>query len=111
MPEDFDIESKSCREDLYNKIDSLRQKDICPKAKEPGAKVLALCSIILKYFGDQRLSDIARNDVKLSSVSKLSRFPKKFEARWRKKEETIFCLRNLSLHSLKNQLLCPFRIA
>lgn len=97
MPEDFDIESKSCREDLYNKIDSLRQKDICPKAKEPGAKVLALCSIILKYFGDQRLSDIARNDVKLSSVSKLSRFPKKFEARWRKKggdnflfEESIF---------------------
>jgi len=95
--ENFDIDNTRSREDLYQKLNAFRHDSTCPKAKEPGLKILAICSLVLKYYGDNRLQDIAKDGLSLSEISSISRFPEKFETRWRRKggddfsfEESVF---------------------
>lgn len=95
--ENFDIDNTKRREDLYQKLNAFRHDSTCPKAKEPGLKILAICSLVLKYYGDNRLRSIAKDGLSLSIIPSISRFPKKFETRWRRKggddfsfEESVF---------------------
>lgn len=94
---DFDINNKNKREELYQKLEDFRCTSDCPKAKEPGLKILAICSLILKYYNDYRLKNVTQGGLSISTIPVISRFPVKFETRWHKKggddfkfEESIF---------------------
>ena len=120
VPETFDIDNEENRIELYQQLNVLRRNhDVCPKAKEPGLKVLAICSLVLKYYEDIRLKAIAQNQVNLTHVPMISRFPNRFESRWSKRggddftfEESIFAFVErvrcfLPSETLK-QLKCTF---
>lgn len=111
-PETFDIESKTEREYLYSELDAFRRDGDCPKVKVPGLKVLALCSLVLKYYDNPKLQEFSRSTIELSFIHKISRFPEKFEQRWRKKggdnfsfEESVFVFVERIHCFLKSEML------
>ena len=118
--ESFNIDNEENRKELYQQLNSLRRNRIdCPKPKEPGLKILAICSLVLKYYGDIKLKSITHGSVKLTQVPKISRFPNKFESRWYKRggedftfEESVFAFIErvrCFLHSeTLDQLKCTF---
>lgn len=94
----FDLDNVEERNALYEKVDDFRHdKDNCPKVKEPGLKTLAICSLILKYYGDEKLENIKSGSVQLEKIATFSSFPERIETRWYKKggdnfsfEEAVF---------------------
>lgn len=118
--EKFDLDNKEERNSLYEKLNNFRHdKKKCPNVREPGLKVLAICSLILKYYNDEKLKSIAPGLVKLEQVAMFSSFPNRIETRWYKKggddfsfEEAIFAFVRkfqcfIPSESLK-QLNCTF---
>lgn len=84
--DNFDLDNKNDRDTLYEKLNVLRyDKEKCPKVKEPGLKVLAICALILKYYGNEQLKGLTSDSVKLEQIAMFSSFPERVETRWRKK--------------------------
>lgn len=83
--EDFDIDNERNRETLYQTLNSFRHNSDCPKAKEPGLKIIAICSLVLKFYDAIKIKQHQNKNIGISFVSQTTRFPKNFETRWRKK--------------------------
>lgn len=86
----FDISDEHSREDLLKKIDDFRHHETCPSAKEPGCKVLAICSILLKYYNSNYLQSIKTHEMSTVRIAEISRFPDKLESRWHKRGSSTF---------------------
>lgn len=108
----FNIDNADEREELYQIINTFRHDSNCPKAKEPGLKILAISSLILKYYGDYRLASMTCDSSDLMLIPFFTRFPKRFEARWRRKggddfsfEESMFAFIDSVHCSLQSERL------
>lgn len=86
----FDISNKHSRELLLKKIDDFRHHETCPSAKEPGCKILAICSILLKYYDYKYIQDIKNSEISTVGIPEISRFPHKLESRWHKRGSSSF---------------------
>lgn len=86
----FDLSDSASREFALKKIDDLRHDKTCPNAKEPGCKTLAICSILLKFYGNKNVEDLKNKELSTLNISEISRFPKEIETRWHKRGSATF---------------------
>lgn len=94
--ESFDLENETDRKELLNKLNLFRKEAICPKSSDAGCKALAICSLILRYYGTQEWRKALSVDYSYDDIPSLTRFPKNdeadFQTYWRKRGESKFDL-------------------
>lgn len=94
----FNIENANERQKLLDKLNLFRKGDDCPKSSEAGCKSLAICSLILRYYGTEEWETATSTVYSDKDIPWLTRFPKNdeadFQTYWRKRGESKFGLQN-----------------
>lgn len=103
----FDLDDKSHRDIWLSKLETLRKSKACPN----DIKYMALCSLVLKYYKTDQLSAQINRLATINNVHSITRFPVKFEYRWKTKGYADFNIEE-SLFIFINQVdcFCPSNI-
>jgi hypothetical protein len=107
----FDIDDATQRATLLNQLNLLRRdENRCPLIGDPGCKAIAICGIILRYYGTTALKNAVDRKYSIHDIAYLTRFPKgnngsEFHAIWKKRGEQAFNI-NVSLFAFIERVEC-----
>lgn len=98
---EFNINDIEERKTWLTKIDKFRNNQDCPQ----DVKILALCSLVLKFYGTDELEGKIDSKIQITDVASITRFPKNLETRWKRFGSSAFTLEE-SLFIFVEQIDC-----
>ena len=85
---EFDINDIEERKNWLTKIDEFRNNKDCPQ----DVKILALCSLVLKFYDTDELKGKIDSKIQITDVASITRFPEKLETRWKRSGSSVFSI-------------------
>lgn len=98
---EFNINDIEERQTWLTKIDKFRNNKDCPQ----DVKILALCSLVLKFYDTNELKGNIDSKIQITDVASITRFPKNLETRWKRFGSSAFTLEE-SLFIFVEQIDC-----
>ena len=80
--DDLDIDDIDKRQAFLDELDAFRSSSNCPSLVSSELKYLFLSAIILKYYGAEDMEHFL-NDITISEISRITKFPEKYASRWK----------------------------
>lgn len=105
--DDFDLEDPESRSTWLQRTDAFREEKECPRVGDPEFRYLALCTLILKYYGTPELESMMNRSYCSSDISWLTRFPNSLEQRWNAQGSVGFTI-DESLFVFINRIQCRY---
>lgn len=91
----FDLDDKAQRDEWLKQLNIFRKDKGCPSVAESGCKLLAVCGLILKYYGSAELAEMMSHEFVFDDLATITKFPHRgddanFQTIWKRRGETSF---------------------